>query len=88
MRNSLTGVIGVNPSSAPSIELTIIAILTILKSEQMRQQTTAAKSLQLHVKKPFLCYIQDKFFQGNPISDGTLQIPVASIETITLEKIQ
>ena len=39
-------------------------------------------------KKPFLCYIQDKIFQGNPISDGTLQIPLASIETITLEKIQ
>lgn len=54
----------------------------------MRQQTTAAKTLQLHVKKPFLCYIQDKNFQGNPISDGTLQIPLASIETITLEKIQ
>ena len=54
----------------------------------MRQQTTAAKTLQLHVKKPFLCYIKDKIFQGNPINDGTLQIPLPSIEMITLEKIQ
>ncbi len=54
----------------------------------MRQQTTAGKTLQLHVKKPFLCYIQDKIFQGNPISDRTLQIPLASIKTITWEKIK
>jgi hypothetical protein len=54
-----------------SIELTIIAILTILKSKQMRQQTTAAKNLKLHVKKPFLCYIQDKVFQENPLADDS-----------------
>ena len=54
----------------------------------MRQQTTAAKTLQLHVKKPFLGYIKDKIFPGNPISERTLQIPLASIKTITLEKIQ